>query len=59
MAVNLRYNTALHFAYECDHGDLVKTLLLFGGEKALKMRNSIGKTPLELNQKLAKELGFY
>lgn len=51
-------NTALHFAFERGHEELVELLLQHGAEKGLGMKNSLGKTPLSLNQSLAKKLGL-
>ena len=73
-AQNIKGNTAVHFAFEKDHEDIVRCgaggsltgrlhpisphpccyrhLLNHGGTKSLSLKNSLGKTPGQLNPKL-------
>jgi ankyrin repeat protein len=44
-------NTALHYAAEADHGDVVKTLLAHASELDLNLKDSHGDTPLHVATK--------
>ena len=45
---NLRLNTAVHFAYEKNNEHIINLLLAYGGTMSLDVKNSQGKTPVEL-----------